>query len=283
VTWWCSATDAPWTWTWRAYPGVWLFVGLVVVGLYLVRRRVSGPGMGVSWGPRRVVALGAGVLALWLALDWPVGALGAGYLLAVHTAQYLLLDFVAAPLLLLGVPPEAWRRLAKRPGPDAVLRRAAHPLVGLLVYNLIVIVSHLPGVVDGLMRLQLGSFVVDLAWLTGGLALWWPVLAPAGISRVSPPAKLGYLFASTLLPTVPAAFLTFADYPIYSLYELAPRLGGIEAHDDQQLAGILMKLAADPVIWLAMGIIFFRWSSEQAAADRAEAELRLRSPASGGG
>ena len=74
------------------------------------------------------------------------------------------------------------------------------------------------------------------------------------------PVRIGYLFASTLLPTIPAAFITFASYPLYKLYELAPPVGAIAAHADQQTAGIIMKLAADPIIWLAMGIMFFRWA-----------------------
>ena len=28
---WCSASGAAWTWTWRAYPGVWLFVLLLAL------------------------------------------------------------------------------------------------------------------------------------------------------------------------------------------------------------------------------------------------------------
>jgi putative membrane protein len=72
-----------------------------------------------------------------------------------------------------------------------------------------------------------------------------------------------YLFGSTVLPTIPAAFITFANYPLYRLYELAPPVAQISAHTDQQTAGIIMKLGADPMIWLAMGIIFFRWSSAE--------------------
>lgn len=261
MRWWCSATDAPWSWTWRPYPGVWLFVALLVAG-YLRLRRRAGPAR-AAWRGRHTAAFAGGALAVWAALDWPIGALGAGYLVSVHTVQYLLLDFVAAPLLLLGVPAEGWAHLAagRRLGP--ALRFAARPLVALVVYNAAVLGTHVPPVVDGLMRAQVGSFLVDLAWIVGGLALWWPVLAPPAVAQVSPPLKIAYLFASTILPTAPAAFLTFAEYPIYSLYELAPRATGLGAHDDQQIGGLLMKLAADPVIWAAMAVIFFRWSSEE--------------------
>ena len=35
-----------------------------------------------------------------------------------------------------------------------------------------------------------------------------------------------YLFLQTLLPTVPASFLTFGSKPLYSFYETVPRLYG---------------------------------------------------------
>ncbi len=89
------------------------------------------------------------------------------------------------------------------------------------------------------------------------------VVAPEGINRVRAPLRIAYLFGSTVLPTVPAAFITFAHYPLYRLYELAPPVGAHSATSDQVTAGIIMKLGADPIIWLAMGIVFFRWSAAE--------------------
>ena len=46
MQWWCSAQGVAWSWEWRAYPGVWLFVlcialpgGLATLRDVLVRRR----------------------------------------------------------------------------------------------------------------------------------------------------------------------------------------------------------------------------------------------------
>jgi putative membrane protein len=75
--------------------------------------------------------------------------------------------------------------------------------------------------------------------------------------------KMAYLFASTLLPIIPSAFLTFAQYPLYATYELAPRiLPNFSAQDDQQVAGLLMKIVGDLPIWFGFAVIFFRWSRE---------------------
>jgi putative membrane protein len=234
-------------------------LGLGLCGWLGLRWRTRREGMALS--RTRLVLFVAGVGAVWIALDWPIGALGAGYLLSVHTVQYLLLTFAASPLMLLGLAPAridaAPGSTTTRPG-DA--RRA---LMAFATYNGVLAITHVPALVDGLMPVQLGAAALDLAWLVGGVALWLPVLHPDRQRRLPPPLQMLYLFVSTLLPTVPAAFLTFADYPLYGLYELAPRVHGISASSDQVVAGLLMKLAADPPIWVALGVIFFRWQREE--------------------
>ena len=105
-SWWPAAGAGSWEWAWRAYPGVWLFV-LALAGGYVATLRALGPGLaprGEAPASRRQLgffALGLG--ALWLSLDWPLGALAAGYLLTFHALQYLLVSFgrrieIAGPL-----------------------------------------------------------------------------------------------------------------------------------------------------------------------------------------
>jgi putative membrane protein len=268
MTWWCSATGLPWSWSWRAYPGVWLFVALLGT-LYLLARsrhgdqpdRRSEPAHRPSF-PSVLWGL-AGLVVIWAALDWPLGTLGAGYLASAHAASYILLSLVGPPLLVLGIPPSAILTALARPAWAAVLRFLAKPLVALAVYSALVLVTHIPDVVDSSLRSQVGSLAVDLAWLVGGLVLWWPVIAPPEVSRLSRPVKMLYLFLSTLPPTIPSAFLTFSDYPLYAVYELAPRVLGLGAHDDQQIAGLTMKIIGDVPVWIAFAVIFFRWAGEE--------------------
>ncbi len=278
MTWWCAARDVAWSWTWQPYPGVWLFVLALAAGFYVLVRRLAprhAPAGAPPLPPAQAAWFTLGVVVLWVATDWPVGALGAGYLLSVHAAQWILYTLVVPPFLLLGLP--AWLPLA---APEAsrfgrLLRVLARPIVALVITDAILLATHLPPVVDGFRRSQLGSFAVDIAWLVGGLVMWWPILAPnPAVSRVSYPWKIGYLFISTIVPVVPAAFMTYADYPLYALYELAPRVHGIGALADQQAAGLLMKAAADPIIWFAMAVLFFRWQRAEEAADRSEREAR---------
>ncbi|MDX1624064.1 MAG: cytochrome c oxidase assembly protein [Gemmatimonadota bacterium] len=262
MQWWCSARATAWSWEWSPYPGVWLMLGVLVAGWVWVHRRA-----GAEASAGRTAAFGLGALALWLALDWPVGALAAGYLASVHMVQFLLVGLVAPPLLLLGVPGAAWERLDEAAGHRRSLRFATHPLVAFVVFNVVVGVTHWPTVVDGLMASQLGSFAIDMAWLAGGTALWWPVIAPVPEREgFSYPVKMGYLVAVTVTSTAPFLYLTFSELPVYATYELAPPIEGISTREDQQAAGILMKLGGAVVLWTALTVLFWRWYREEQGA-----------------
>lgn len=253
MQWWCSAQATAWDWSWQAYPGVWLFVlalGVLYRAAYRRADRCDG---------RRIASFVAGLALLWLALDWPVGALGAGYLASVHMVQFLLIALAAPPLLLYGIPPDVLSRLRARPRLWLVLRWATHPLVAILAFNAIVVATHWPAVVDRLMATQVGSFALDMAWLGGGLLFWWPVVCPVPERRFPYALKVGYLILNTVLNTAPYAFLTFAETPFYAVYELAPPVGSLSARDDQQLAGVLMKVGGGVILWTAITVLFFRW------------------------
>jgi len=263
MQWWCAATTIDWSWTWRAYPGVWLMMAMLGAGYWRLLARAARAGPVQLRYPVRFVL---GLVTLWGMLDWPVGALGAGYLLSIHTVQYVVITLVATPLLLLGLPPGAWP--ARHASAGALLHLLAHPVLGLGIYAAAMAVTHVPVVTDTLMASQLGSLAIDLVWLAGAFALWWPVVAPSDYSRMPPAVAIGYLFAATIPPTIPAGFLVFAQYPIYGLYELAPRVGSISAGADQKTAGVIMKGASDPLLWIAMAFAFFRWQRIESAAER---------------
>ncbi|MDH3498254.1 MAG: cytochrome c oxidase assembly protein [Gemmatimonadota bacterium] len=267
MTWWCAATDLPWTWTWRAYPGVWLFVAAVVGGyawalIRLQPARLAGDDQPTT---RKEIALFVlGALTLWAATDWPVGALAAGYLLSARTLQYLLYVLVAPPLLLLGTPRWLLRRLLRGRVAFRLARVLSRPLVPLLVYNAVLIAVHLPPVVNAVAGSQLLSFGLDLLVIASGLVFWWPALGRLPELRpMGYPGRLGYLLLSVFVPTVPAAFYTYARFPIYELYELAPRVQRIAAVADQQIAGLMMKTLGGLILFGTMSVMFFRWHRQE--------------------
>jgi putative membrane protein len=276
MQWWCAAQNVAWSWTWRAYPGVWLFVLAIGIVFVALKKRAAAEGM--TFGPRRTASFAGGLLLLWIALDWPVGALGAGYLASLHMVQFLILAMIAPPLLLWGLDP---RVLITMRVPDRlarILRLAVHPLTAILFFTAVMLATHLPVVTDRLMPTQWGAFLIDFLWILSGCLYWWPILQPVPARAwLSRPVKMAYLFAAMVAMTAPGAMITFSDVPIYATYELAPPIPGVSPLDDQRIAGIGMRFGGSLVIWIAISVLFFRWSrDEEKSLDEERLHLERR-------
>lgn len=264
MSFWCSATGLPWTWQWRAYPGVWLFILLLAAGMWWWNR-AGARRAGIPPRPAHPGFV-AGLFVLWLALDWPIGALGAGYLASVHMLQFLLMALVAPPMLLLGPSREA---LALVDGPGvmvALLRRVVSPFAALVLFSVVVLATHLPTVVDTLMATQPGSLLIDLLWIGTGIAFWWPVVLDTPRQpRFTYPVKIGYIVLGMMFSPIMfglVGFLVYSTTPLYGVFELAPPLPGVSAHADHQLAGVMMSVGGAAIAFTAITVIFFRWSRE---------------------
>jgi putative membrane protein len=283
---------------WHAHLDVWaLIVVLEATYLVVLRRERSrrGPADETPTTRRQMAAFTAGVAVLWLASDWPVHDLAEGFLYSAHMVQHLLMTLVAAPLLLLGTPTWLARRLlgvrpphapgampaadgasAAVPPPTTTTRRLAavrwigRPVPGLLQYNLVLVLSHWPLVVEQTLLHHPLHFVAHAVLLVSAVLMWLPVVSPLPeVPRVKPPTQMLYLFLQTVVPTVPASFLTFGAHPLYHIYETFPRLWGIPALTDQQVAGLIMKVGGGFYLWTIIGVIFFQWYGRESAADAA--------------
>ncbi|WP_165491878.1 cytochrome c oxidase assembly protein [Egibacter rhizosphaerae] len=261
---WCSATYEPWSWTPRPYLGAWLLSAALLAWYFLARARLAPPRDGAP-SRRQIASFVGGVVALHLATDWPIAALGGGYLASAHVVQFILISFVAMPLLLAGVP--AWlARRVLRSGGIAVARWLARPLPALAIFNGTLLATHSPLLLDPSLESQVAKLVIDLAWILAAIVLWMPVLSPLPeVPRLSPPAQMAYLFGQSVLPTIPASFLTFAAFPLYEVYELAPPVHGFDATMDQRFAGLAMKVVAGLLLWVRIARIWFRWSASEEA------------------
>ena len=276
VAWWCSGSSGvPWTWTYTPLIGVWLLVGGLVALRELAWRR---------WAPsdarrdrKEEAYFAAAMVGLFAVSEWPLGPLGAGYLLSVGMLRYVVYTLLVARWLLLGTP--AWlqeRLLTSSPRLTAVARLMTRWQMALFVAQLVLVVTHLPPVVDSLKVFQTGSFVLDMFWLISGVLLWWPVYGKvAALPRLGDPGRELYLFSHSIVPTVPASFLTFATLPLYGLYELAPPVWlGYDVVADQRVAGLLMKIAGGVLIWGTIAYLFMTWASRQDRIDRGVATER---------
>jgi len=238
---------------------------LVVVGLFVAACRFVGPRVVVPGEPvlprRKAVMFGLGVLALWVHADWPIHDIGEGYLFSVHMIQHTGFTLIAPALLILGMPgwltrwlfvDRLWARRAAR-----VLFR---PLVAGLVYNLVTVLTHWPLVVNASLENHPLHFFVHLVLFFSAFCMWFPVLNTVpDLPTTSPPFRMLYLFLQSVIPTIPASFLTFGETPLYAYYAEVPRLWGMSAVEDMQLAGALMKVYAGSILWGVIVGVFFRW------------------------
>ena len=90
------------------------------------------------------------------------------------------------------------------------------------------------------------------------LLMWMPVVGPFPELQISPIGKCIYLFIQSLVPTIPAAWLTFADGAVYKTYDQPVRVWGLSVVFDQQLAGAIMKTGGGIFLWAVIIYIFFK-------------------------
>ena len=248
--------------SWHPHFDVWLLVGALAGGYTLAVRRL-GPRIvhpvERAVTRRQVLAFAGGLAAILVASQWPVHDLAEGYLYSVHMVQHMLLSLVAPPLLLVGTPDWLMRRVLGRPG-IAVARFLTRPLVGLAIFNAVIAATHIPAVVELSTTSEAFHFAAHAVLFGAALCMWSPVLNPLmELPKLSYPARMFYLFLQSLLPTVPASFLTFGQTVLYQAYAEGPHPWGISALTDQRAAGLIMKLAGGLLLWSVIGWYFFKW------------------------
>jgi putative membrane protein len=252
-------------WRWQPHPEVLLIVvAALTIGLYVTR--VIGPkvvpaGQPVVTGAQRGAYLAA-VAVLWLASDWPLHDISEEYLYSAHMVQHFLLSLVVPPLLLAATPQWLARLVVGGTGHGSGwIKRLAHPLVAGFLYNVVVATTHATTIVNTSADIGAFHYLVHLAVFTSSLLMWVPVVGPLPELRLNGPLQMVYLFMMSVIPTVPAAWLTFADRPVYSTYDHGVRLFGLSVTEDQQAAGVFMKLVAGGYLWVWIAARFFGWSA----------------------
>ena len=260
MTWWCFAQPGTaWTWQWRPLIGVWLVMLLLVWGYHRLLSRVDDSDEPSRLRKSRRFSFALAVFLLWVSLDWPLGPLGASYLASVHMMQFLAVGIAAPALLLLALPIAMYEPLRRRPRLTKVLSDLTHPVSAFFIFNILMTVTHWPGVVDLFMPTQLGSFALNAAWMLGGLIFWWPVISPVperpGFLALG---KIAYLALNAFLIRPPFAMMIFSESPIYEIYELAPPPAQ-DALKDQQFAGAVMKIGSAWIMFAGVLVIFRNW------------------------
>jgi len=230
-----------------------------------------------------------GIAAIAAALLSPIETYS-GTLLTVHMVQHLLLQFVAAPLLLLAAPvtlvlravgPETRRALLVVLHSRA-LRIVTFPLIGWFLFAGANWGWHLAG--DG----ALYDYALEVEWvhwvehatLFGAALLFWlPVVAVDPVPwRLPYPVRLFYLFLAMPQNSFLGVAIMNAANVLYPHYANLVRDWGPDPLADQQAAGTLMWVWGDITFLLGMFLVIVAWvrqderrTARQEARDDAEA------------
>lgn len=215
---------------WR--PDLWVVVSLLP--LLLLRPRALWPFAGA-------------LIALFLALFWPLEALAEASF-GAHMAQHMLLIGVAAPLLAASRP-----TLPLLKGRAALARpvlAVARPGKAFLLHGAAVWLGHAPRVIEWSLDARWMHALQHFGFVATAALFWWALLARG--RRGAGESALWTL--ATLIHTgLLGALLTFAPRPLYPSY----------GFEDQQFAGLVMWIPGG-LCYLAAGLAFASaWLAER--------------------
>lgn len=259
--------EPAWSWSsWHPHPDVWALCA-VLIAVYVGMLRKVGPSRVAAGEPvatsgqKRNFFLAVGLL--FVSAEWPMHDLSEGYLYSAHMVQHLMLTLAVAPLLLAGVP--AWMaRAILPPRLMRVVRTLARPMIALAIFNALVVFTHWPKIVQASVGNEVLHFTIHAVLVLSAMIMWAPVLSPLlEIPRLSYPGQMMYLFLQSLVPTVPASFLTFGARPLYAIYERFPHPFGISTLGDQRAAGLIMKIGGGAILWIVISVVFFKWQRQE--------------------
>ncbi len=262
---------------WHPHYDVYALVFLMVYGYWFADHRlrpVMAPDVpSATRGQKWCWYLG--VAFIWFVSGWPIHDIGETQLFSVHMVEHIVIGLVVPPLLLLGTPRWLADRTLGHPKVAILLRPIARPVPAFVIFNTTFIVIHWPDLVDWMLTNPWAHLGVHTWLFFASVLMWLPVLSPTPIiPRLSQPAQMLYLFFQSLLPTIPASFLTFSTAPLYPVYGDAALAWGLTAVNDQTISGVIMKLGGGFLLWGIIAVIWFRWTKQEREWEELEATLR---------
>lgn len=248
----------PWALQW--HPEVWLLVAFLF-GAYVYMVRVIGPKAVPVGTPvvsrMNLWAFGGAMVLLWVASDWPLHDISEEYLYSAHMFQHMMLSYFVPPLALMATPTWLARVVLGEGSLYRAVKFLTKPVIAGVLFNGVVLMLHLPVFVNASVESGSLHYTMHVAVVTSSLLMWLPVCGPVPEFRLGSAGAMVYLFLQSVVPTIPAAWLTFAESPLYDAYDRPVRLWGISIIDDQQLAGAVMKVGGGLFLWAIVIWLFF--------------------------
>ena len=237
-------------------------IGLVGLGaLYLWRARhapADVAGRSPTTGQRAMFFTALAII--FLSLNGWLHDLSDSFLFSAHMVQHLVLTLVAPPLLVMGTPGWMLRPALRWPGVSPVARFVTKAPVAFVIFNLIIIVWHLPPMYEFALEHHPIHIVQHLCFMVAATLMWWPVLSPMPeLPRLSYPLQMLYLFLMTIPMSIVAVCIAYSDHALYPFYAAAPRIWGITPMQDQTIGALIMWIPGGLFFFTVISVIFFRW------------------------
>jgi putative membrane protein len=203
-----------------------------------------------------------GVLVAYVAVGSPLDQLGEGFLFSAHMLQHMLLIYVAAPLIVTGLPPEltdGWL-LAGRPRLTKTLRLLTGPVAGGLIFTLFFSMWHFPELYEAALRSRPLHVLEHWSMFLPAILMVWPLFSmSAALPRIGYGQAMFYCFALMIADLPIWAVLIFGEHPIYETYRLAPRVSSLSASADMIMGAVVMKGFNEVFALACMAYAFFAW------------------------
>ena len=260
-----------------AFPDVllaWRFDALAAITLALAAgayvwavRRVNRAHPGNRHPRNRSWLFLGGLAAIGLALLSPIEAYE-GLLFSVHMVQHMLLELVAAPLLLAGAPITLALRVSGRSTRRRLLRilqsRVVHalsfPVIAWLLFAAVNWGWHFSSLYDQALENQALHYLQHATFLGAALLFWWPAIgADPSPWRLAHPVRLLYLFMAMPQNSFLGVALLQASTVLYPHYATNLRDWGPTPLEDQQLGGVIMWVVGDLGFLAGMAVVVVLW------------------------
>jgi cytochrome c oxidase assembly factor CtaG len=122
---------------------------------------------------------------------------------------------------------------------------------------------HVPALYDAALRHPFVHALEHTCFMTAGALYWWHLLSPIrSRARLSGMGPVVYMLSTKLLVGILGIAITFAPDPLYAFYEDRAPIWGLDAGDDQALAGAIMALEQSIVMGIALAWLFVRALAE---------------------
>ncbi|WP_173916588.1 cytochrome c oxidase assembly factor CtaG [Halobacillus sp. Marseille-Q1614] len=235
------------------------------------------------------VSFYSGMLLLYVLKGSPVDLLS-HIMFTAHMTQ-MALYFLLFPILVIkGIPVWIWEKVFYTSILNPILRLLTKPLISLILFNGLFSLYHMPVVFDYAKSNEIAHAVITTFILMSAFIMWWSVFSPIKeFNRLSPILKIGFIFANGVLITPACGLIIFAEVPLYSTYTesgawmqamslcvpsdvlagISGALSGPEYFtpmplvEDQQLGGIIMKIAQEIIFGVLIARIFFSWFNRE--------------------